>query len=283
MNRRFPKAPRAVITGSGSGLGRAIALRLAQRQARILVADIDAERAKQTALDVVAAGGQARTVHCDVSKLEDVERAAARSDELWGGTDILVNNAGVAAAGFVGEMPIEDWAWVLQVDLWGAIHGCHAFLPGMKRRGGGFILNVASCAGLVSLPEMAAYNVAKAAVIALSETVAAEAAADQVRVSVLCPTFVKTNLMDSFRSSQERQKRLATALFRRSTMTAEQVAALAVRGLEQGKLVVVPQRDGAWLWRLKRLSPSLYGWLLRNVHGRGWMDRALLPERAETA
>lgn len=276
--KRLPRGVRAVVTGGGSGLGRALCLRLARLGGRVLVADVRLDRAEATAAEVRATGGAAEAIDCDVGLIDDVERAAAAAERLWGGVDLLVNNAGVAAAGLVGEVPIADWQWILRVNLWGPIHGCHVFVPRMKAAGhGGWILNVASSAGIASLPEMGPYNVGKAGVISLSETLNAELAPFGVGVSALCPTFFKTNLAETMRSN-EAQKALTRWLFERADITADDVAEAALRGLEAGRLIIIPQLDGALLWRMKRLAPSLYSWLLRKEeeHGlvRRWLERA---------
>jgi NAD(P)-dependent dehydrogenase (short-subunit alcohol dehydrogenase family) len=251
-----------VITGGGSGLGRALALRLAARRARILVADVDLASAEETCALVAAAGGSATAFACDVARLADVEAAAQAAEERFGGTDLLVNNAGVAVAGLVGELPISDWEWILRVNLCGVIHGCHVFVPRMRARRRGFLLNVASTAGFASLPEMAPYNVTKAGIISLSETLHAELAASNIAVSCLCPTFFKSNLLDRLRSPG-RQRALAELFFRGARATAEEVAEAALSGLERGELIVIPQLDGSMLWRTKRYAPSLYHAALR--------------------
>ncbi len=272
----FPERPRAVITGAGSGLGRALALSLARRRARLLLADVDRVRAGETARLVEAAGGEGIPIRCDVTKLEDLEGAATKIQALWGGTDILVNNAGVAAAGRVGEQSLEDWRWIVGINLWGVIHGCHVFVPRLRQQGSGFILNVASAAGFVSLPEMASYNVTKAGVISLSETLYGELGGSGIHVSVACPTFFRTSLMDSFRSPGDRQRAVAANFFRRSTATAEEVAAVALEALESGRLYAVPQTDGRVAWLLKRLSPAVYSRGLRWGFGSRWIERRLL-------
>jgi len=269
---KLPSQPRAVITGGGSGLGRALVLQLARQRARLVVADINVPGAEETARLANALGGDAVARRCDVGALADVEALARFADDRLGGTDLLVNNAGVAVAGQVGELPIADWEWIVRINLWGVIHGCHAFVPRLRAQGRGFILNVASSAGFASLPQMAPYNATKAAVISLSETLHAELGPANVSVSCLCPTFFKTGLLDTFRGG-ERQRALAERMFARSTMTAEQVARAGLRGLEKGTLLVIPQRDGTWMWRAKRLLPSAYAGALRMSEKRNLMGR----------
>src|SRR6266498_3005484 len=149
----FPAFPRAVVTGAASGLGRELCLELARRGARIVASDVDAAGLDETLRRVTeeVRNGTPPAVHavrCDVSKLDDVERLAAEAERLLGGVDVLVNNAGVVAGGRVGDIPMADWQWVLGVNLWGVIHGCHVFAPRMRRQRSGHIVNVASSAGL---------------------------------------------------------------------------------------------------------------------------------------
>lgn len=251
----FPHAPRAVVTGAGSGLGRAFCLELAGRGARVIASDIDEAAARATAES--CPGGRARALRCDVSKLEDVEALAAATDEALGGVDLVINNAGVAASGRVGEVPIADWRWLLDIDLWGVIHGCHVFAPRLRRQRHGHLLNVASLAGLVHLPSLAPYNVAKAGVVALSETLRGELAGEGVGVTVLCPSFFPTRIAASAHAAPE-VKRLGAKVLARSGMTAEEVARAALDGAARGDFLVIPTADARWAWRLKRLAPRRF-------------------------
>jgi NAD(P)-dependent dehydrogenase (short-subunit alcohol dehydrogenase family) len=280
---KLPDSARVVVTGAGSGLGRAFALQLASRRARILVTDVGLMEAENTAAEVARLGGTAEALAVDVTRYTDLEHAADTADRLWGGTDLLINNAGVGAGGLVGEIPLSDWEWILRINLWGAIHGCHAFVPRMKQQRAGFLLNVASNAGIASLPEMASYNVSKAAVISLSETLYAELAAYGIQVSVLCPTFFRTNLLASLRAPSERQHALARAAFERSKCSAEQVARAGLCGLEKGRLIVVPQLEGRLVWWAKRLFPGLYHWALRRQQREDLAAQWLLSSRSTDA
>src|SRR5262245_22617821 len=195
----LPERPRTVITGAGSGLGRAFSLEIARRGGRVLVADINEEGARETVRLVAEAGGAATFVSCDVAKSPEVLALVGEADHAMGGVDLLINNAGVGCGGKVDEVPLSDWEWIMGINLWGVIHGCHAFIPRFRKQGGGHIINVASAAGLLSGPNMGAYNVTKAGVVALSETLAAELKVDHIRVTVLCPTFFKTQIVSSGR------------------------------------------------------------------------------------
>lgn len=260
----LPDRPRAVITGAASGLGRALALELARRRGRVLIADIDMPGIEETARLVRDEGGEAAVVRCDVSRREEVLALPDEAERAFGGVDLLVNNAGVAVGGPVGEVPLEDWEWVMGINLWGVIYGCHAFVPRMKAQRHGAILNVASAAGLLSASPLAPYNVTKAGVVALSQTLRTELAPHGVTVTVLCPTFFKTNIAASGRShGREADLQAIERLMARAKLQADGVARAALEGVDAGELYVVPHADGRWGWRIKRASPeAFYGRLL---------------------
>lgn len=136
----------AVVTGAGSGLGRALAKALAARGAQVVVSDLREDAARATVAEIAATGGTGHVVVCDVTQAAEVERLAAEAARLIGPVDLLVNNAGIGAAGHIGEVPLEAWRRTIDVNLWGVIHGCHYFVPAMRARGRGHVLNVASAA-----------------------------------------------------------------------------------------------------------------------------------------
>lgn len=255
-----PPNPRAVVTGGAAGLGRALCLALARRGGKVVIADRDLPGAEQTAHDVVAAGGQAEATRTDVSRLEDIEKLATLAEARFGGTDLLVNNAGVAAAGSIGSVPMKDWEWIFGINLWGVIYGCHVFAPRFKAQKSGHILNVASAAGLLCAPEMGPYNVTKAGVVALSETLAGELVPYGVGVTVLCPTFFKTNVIASSRTVEgmDAMRSLVTKWSEKSKIQADDVACIALQACDSNKLYALPMSDGRWAWRVKRLAPQAY-------------------------
>lgn len=252
----LPPRPSAVVTGGASGLGRALCVALAERGARILVADVDEAGADETLSRL--RGAEAHFRRCDVAVPADVKALCDEAYDRFGGVDLVVNNAGVAVSGQVGDVPLEDWQWIMGINLWGVIHGCHFFLPRMRETGRGHILNVASAAGLLSAPNMAPYNVTKSAVVALSETLYGDLAGGPVGVSVLCPTFFKTNIGKSGRTSDKNLGPVIEALLERGKIQAEGVARLALEGCERGDLYITPHADGRAMWRFKRLSPSTF-------------------------
>ena len=254
----LPPRPRAVVTGAGSGLGRALCEALARRQARVLVSDLNAPSAEETARRVTAAGGEARVHVCDVTHAEQVEALASAADRAFGGVDLLVNNAGVLSAGRVGELPLADWKHVLDVNLWGVIHGCHVFVPRFRGQGAGHILNIASAAGLMYAPDLAPYNASKAAVVALSETLSAELRDTGIGVTVACPTFFRTNIANTGRYSDAKLRTLGTRLVDTARIGPDAVALKLLKAVDRGALYELPMVDARWGWRLRRLSPGLF-------------------------
>jgi NAD(P)-dependent dehydrogenase (short-subunit alcohol dehydrogenase family) len=248
----------AVVTGAGSGLGRELCLKLAQRKYSILLADVKLAGACETLDMVRKAGGDGEVYACDVTKKEAVEQMARYAFDKFKRVDLLINNAGVTCAGFTGEIPIENWQWCIDIDMWGMIYGCQYFIPRMKAQGGGYIINVASEAGLVCLPQMGPYNVAKAAVIALSETIKTELAPHNIGVSVVCPSFFNTNLLKSMRYQTEYQKELAQTTFDRGRLSASDIAGCVIKAMDKNRLYVVPGMSAKLMWLNKRFSPELY-------------------------
>ena len=191
--------------------------------------------------------------------LEQVEALADRAQEGFGEAPTLViNNAGVGAGGKpVGEISMEDWHWVMGVNMWGVVHGCHVFTPRLRAGGGGGIINVCSTASFAAAPSMGPYNASKAAVLALSETLAAETAGAGITVTALCPTVVKTNIFRDGRIDDS-----VTPLMNKwvslTGVSAEGVAATTLKALDKGRLYVLPQVDARLIWRAKRYLPTTY-------------------------
>lgn len=193
----------AVITGAGSGIGRAMALRFAAEGTNLVLADIEAQPLAETLALVRDEGVEAIDVVTDVTQFESVEHLAEETLEHFGTCHVLCNNAGVGGGGRIARAQLVDWQWVLQVNLWGVIHGVTAFLPILEENGSqGHIVNTASVAGLVAGPGIGPYNASKFAVVAISETLYHELADSEsnVGVSVLCPGYVRTNIATSQRN-----------------------------------------------------------------------------------
>lgn len=249
----------AVVTGAGSGIGRAFAVELARRGGRVVCADIDPVRAKDTVALVAQVGGEGLDVACDVSEEEQV-RELADAAERWFGdpAGLVINNAGIGAGGnVIGATSMRDWRSILSVNLWGVIYGCEVFVPRLRNRGSGGLINVASAASFGAAPRMGAYNVSKAGVLALSETLAAELSGAGIAVTVLCPTFVKTNIVDN-PQIEESAARLAAKLMKWTGVSPESVARSTLDAHDRGELYVLPQLDAKIAWRIKRAMPATY-------------------------
>ncbi len=251
--------PSCVLTGAASGLGRAFATELAARSRRMLLADIDEVGLAETARLVEARGGTATTLRCDVSNIEDMKRLHAEATASLGDVDLLVNNAGVAVGGAVGDISLEDWAWITGINQWGVIYGCHLFLPAMRKRGRGHVLNVASIAAFACAADMGPYNVTKAAVVALSETLAGELVGTEVGVTVLCPFFFQTNIAKSARSASARVAPDAVErVMKRTPVQADEVARRALAACERGDLYAFPHAEAKVIAALKRAAPTMF-------------------------
>ena len=182
----------AVVTGAGSGIGEGIARAAAQAGMKVLVADIDIEKAQVVAADI---GESAHAFEVDVSDLESVEAMRDAAVERFGGVHLLCNNAGVWIGALMHDADIKDWQYLINVNLYGVIHGVRAFLPLLVAQGEGHIVNTASMGGLISGPPEGLYTTTKFAIVGLSEALLMEVADKGVGVSVLCPGLVNTNLI----------------------------------------------------------------------------------------
>jgi NAD(P)-dependent dehydrogenase (short-subunit alcohol dehydrogenase family) len=191
----------AVVTGGGSGIGRALALALAREGARIVVADVDETDAAETVRRVAAAGGEGLAVRTDVADRRQVESLADRAFDRHGTVHLLFNNAGVVVHGSLESATFEDWQWVMGVNLWGVVHGLLAFVPRMIAGGqGGHVVNTASMAGLIASQGLGVYNTTKYAVVGLSETLAKDLRPHRIGVTVVCPMGVATRIREAGRN-----------------------------------------------------------------------------------
>ena len=190
----------AAVTGAASGLGRALALAFADEGMHVALGDV-AETSDIFAA-VEAKGVSALAMKVDVSKPHEVEAFAELIDKDLGGAHVVCNNAGVSPLGAAWETSLDDWRWIVDVNLWGVIHGVRSFVPRLLKRNEGHVVNTASVAGIINPPGSSAYNVTKHAVVALSETLHHDLRerGSAVGVSVLCPAYVPTGIADSERN-----------------------------------------------------------------------------------
>ncbi|MBL0149038.1 MAG: SDR family oxidoreductase [Ideonella sp.] len=208
------KGRTAVITGAASGFGLQCARIAAQQGMNVVMADVQADALATSVTEVEALGAVVLAYRLDVSKADQVEAMAAATRRRFGAPHFVFNNAGVGSGGLIWENSVQDWEWVLGVNLWGVVHGVRAFTPMMLEAAAGdpayegHIVNTASMAGLVSPPNMGVYNVSKHAVVSLSETLYQDLGlvTDQVHAHVLCPYFVPTGITQSSRNRPDALK-----------------------------------------------------------------------------
>jgi len=272
MSESHVDSPSALITGGGAGLGEAMAREFARRGYRVMVSDRDEDRARAVAESI---GSSACHFAMDVTDDARWKDLVAAVEAQFGQLDVLVNNAGVAVAGTLEESSMDDWRWVMEIDLIGVAAGCKAFAPMMRRRGRGHIINVASAAGFAAAPGINAYGTAKAAVIALSEMLRAEMIDAGVQVSVLCPAFVKTRLTETMRAPDGSYQKRVERWMQNSGVTAEDVAAAVCGAVDKPKFMLLTHKETRWAWRLKRWAPE---WYFRAMMGQ--VRRALAKARS---
>jgi len=197
----------AVVTGAASGIGLALAQRFAADGMKVVMADIEQHALAREAEVLATSGAEVLAVPTDTSLAAEVEALAEATLDRFGAVHVVCNNAGVGSRGLtLWDLPLRDFEWVLGVNLWGVVHGIRAFLPHLRLQDEGHIVNTASVSALYYRPRMGPYNASKAAVLALSETLAFELAAEgsHVGVSVLCPSWVRTNISTAVRNLPER-------------------------------------------------------------------------------
>ncbi len=254
---------RIFITGGASGLGRALAERYAREKWSVCIGDVHETRGGETLTALKSLTPRAHFLKCDVTSDADLENALNWLVTNWGGIDVVVNNAGVATSGPMHELPLKDWAWIVDINLMGVVRGCKIFSPLLIKQGRGTIINIASIAGLVYVAGGASYNATKAAVIALSETMRLELAPKEIQVSVVCPYFFRTNLTETLRSTSAAQARMTEKFVKDSRMDAATIADRVYRAANRGDFMIFPDFMSRVLSRLKRFMPApLFFWIL---------------------
>jgi NAD(P)-dependent dehydrogenase (short-subunit alcohol dehydrogenase family) len=255
---------RVLVTGGASGLGAALVAQFVAEGHQVLSTDVAAE-------STPPAGAEYRQLN--VRDAADWDKAVAWCEENWGGLDILVNNAGIATGGRIDVESLDEWARVVDINLMGVVRGCRAFTPVFKRQRSGHIVNTASAAGLVHPPMMSSYNTVKAGVVALSETLSHELHPYGVTVSVVCPSFFKTNLADSLQGDDTEMRATARKLIEKSPRTADEIAANVIAGIKRRRFLIIPDRPALMAWRTKRFARPLYDRQMRKIAARA-RDRA---------
>lgn len=246
-----------LITGAGSGLGRALALRYAQSGGEICVADVNKEGGEETVQLINDIGGSAFFMQCDITKQWDVDKLAIALAERWRALDMLVNNAGVATAGQLELETLEQWQWVLEINLLAQVRMIKGMLPLLRKSESSDkdIVNIASQAGITPAPGMGSYSVSKAAMVSLSETAHLELASEGIHVSVVCPAFFDTNLNKSLRSGDEKMQNVVDKMIKKSGVSAGSIADKIFAGVSARKFMILTHKQGIKAYRMKRFLP----------------------------
>lgn len=261
----------AIVTGGASGLGRALSEEMARRGAVVVVTDVDEAGARAVADGIAASGGRASAVGLDVRQGDAVRRVVEETAAAHGRLDYLFNNAGLAVVGQVQELRPEHWQKIVDVNLWGVIHGVTAAYPIMVRQGSGHIVNTASAAGLLGIPCSTPYATTKSAVVALSQNLRSEAADLGVKVSALCPAYIQTRIFDAATyaaGTPEEALRLVPFKF----LPVDDAVRRILRGVERNRGLIVLPFYARLLWWLTRLWPALPVAANRRAV-RGWRRR----------
>ena len=264
MSEAASAGKRIFITGGASGLGRALAERYARAGWRVCIGDLDVERCADALAAIRVHSPHSQALACDVTREDALQAAADWLQREWGGVDVVVNNAGVAQMGGIAETTLDDWRWAVDINLLGVVRGCKVFAPLLRTQGGGQLVNIASMAGLVHMPNAAAYNATKAAVVALSETLQLELEPDDIRVSVVCPAFFRTDLAKHMRAATPELEGMTRRLIERARIGADEIAQRIFDGIQRGDPYILTHPEARRFWRLKRLLPHrIYRALMR--------------------
>lgn len=249
----------AVVTGAASGIGQATAIEFAERGADLVVSDVNETGLAETVSAIEAKGRRAVALGVDVSRPEQVEAMIRKTVETFGRIDLLMNNAGVGLSGEMRFLSLQDWEWIVGINLWGPIYGVHFALPHMVKERSGHIVNVASSAGLIASPGMSAYTTTKFGIVGLSEVLRNELARFGIGVTVVCPGFVRTNIFETgqmrgMKDDAQEARKLPSWL----GISKEACAKDIRKAVEKNKFLIIPGPEMKVVYGFKRFAPFLY-------------------------
>lgn len=255
-----------MVTGAGNGIGRATALAFAGKGAQLALADIDVEAIEKVRSEIEERGGLAITIRCDVAIEEEVAASLRRTIDEMGDLHVLVSNAGVSVSGPPEAVPIDDWRWIVDINMWAHVYGVRAALPYFKQQGRGHLVHVASAAGILGTPGLSAYCMTKFAVYGLAESLAVSLHGTDIEVSVVCPLWVDTDIVGRGRVTvdpslgidAEATKQLGREMLRSAGIPPEHVAEAIVSGVEERRFLILPHSEVLEFARVKWEDPESY-------------------------
>lgn len=255
-----------LITGAANGIGKATALAFAKRGARLVVTDIDGAGAEAVAAELGAGGAEALALKVDVANEEEVAGMIAETIEKMGSLDVLVNNAGVFVTGPAESTSMDDWKWVTDINVWPHVYAIRAALPYFKQRGSGHLVHVASAAGIMGTPGLSAYCMSKFAVFGMVESLAISLYGSGIGVSLVCPLWVNTGLLDRGRSNLDPHleldevavRSLGSEFLKATGIPPDRVAEAMVDGVVEEKFLVLPNPEVLKFAQIKWSDPERY-------------------------
>jgi NAD(P)-dependent dehydrogenase (short-subunit alcohol dehydrogenase family) len=266
MDTRDLTGRTVLVTGAGSGIGRATALLAAQRGADLVICDVDEAGLAETEAQASRNGHNVTSRRVDVA---DREQMRAFADDV-GAVDLLINNAGVGVAGEFVDTPLEEWDWIVSINLLGVVHGCHFFVPGMVERGqGGHIVNLSSMAGYSATPALTAYCATKFGVLGMSEALREELHPHGIGVTAVCPGVINTPITRNSRArgkaDNDETRDRYVKIYEQRNYGPDRVARNVFKSIDRGR-TVAPVSPEAWgAYAAKRISPRALGWVGRKI------------------
>lgn len=260
------RGKKVVITGAANGIGRATARAFAQKGADLALSDIDEPRLEAAKAEMEQLGARVVTYRVDVASESEVTSMIERTIADLGDLDVVVNNAGVSVSGPAEITPIEDWRWIMDINVWAHVYSTRAALPYMKDKGSGHLVFVASAAGILGTPALSAYCMTKFAVAGLAESLAISLHGTGIGVSVVCPLWVQTDIAMSGRVSidpdlafdVDATKAMANEMLKGVGIAPEDAAAKIVDGVENGHYMILPHPEVLKYAQIKWHDPDRY-------------------------